>query len=117
MQVGIGSILVWRHGAALATAEVAAHAAAAAAVAAGDDAAEYRQGLTPAAGQYQIGVDIFLPKLLSCVDAHGSIAVVDASLGAVCQDGVGTVDLLELFSTFRTITRLVWMVLQCKLPV
>lgn len=39
--------------------------------------------LAPAAGEYQISVDILFPKLLSCVDTHGAIAVIDASLGAV----------------------------------
>ena len=58
--------------------------------------------LAPAAGKYEISVNILLPKLLSCVDAQGAIAIVDAALGAVAQDGVGTVDFLELKNSTAT---------------
>ena len=58
--------------------------------------------LAPATGKYEISVNILLPKLLSCVDAQGAIAIVDAALGAVAQDGVGTVDFLELKNSTAT---------------
>lgn len=88
---------IWGHGLVFAAAEVEAAAeATAAAVAARDQSADDEHRLARGRGDHKVRIDVLLSKLLCNVQAQGSIVVVDVTLRLVAEDGVGTVDLLEL---------------------
>lgn len=72
--------------------------------------------LKPAFGHEEVVLDALFPKLLGSVEAHGAVLVVDLALVLIAEDGVGVVDLFELFRSFRVVGVLVRMMPQCEFP-
>lgn len=73
--------------------------------------------LGPPAGEYEVGVDILLPKLLSHIEPQRAILVINVSFRGVCQDCVGVVNLLKLVCSLWVIRVLVRVIFQGQLPV
>uniref|UniRef100_A0A0C9SET5 Putative secreted protein n=1 Tax=Amblyomma americanum TaxID=6943 RepID=A0A0C9SET5_AMBAM len=107
MQIGVVTGLLRGLGPTLAAAEVAAAAEAAAQVAACYQPAEHKQCLAPATGEHEVGVDVFLAKLLSHVQTQGAIVVIDVALGQVREDRVRPVDVLKFICCFWVVWILV----------
>lgn len=72
--------------------------------------------LGPPGGQHEVCVDVVLSKLLGHVESQRAIRIVDVPLGEVTQDGVGTVQLLELLRRLRVVRVLIGVVPQRQLP-
>lgn len=73
--------------------------------------------LGPPAGEYEVGVDVLLPKLLRHIEPQRAILVINVSFRGVCQDGVCVVNLLKLVCSLWVIRVLVRVILQGQLPV
>lgn len=112
MQIGVVTSFFGWLGPTLATAEVAAAAEAAAQVAASYQPTKHEECLAPTTGEHEVGVDIFLAKLFSHIEAQGAIIVVDVALGEVHKDRVCSIDIFELFCGFRIIGILVRVILE-----
>lgn len=73
--------------------------------------------LGPPAGEYEVGVDVLLPKLLGHIEPQRAVLVINVSFRGICQDGVGVVNLLKLVCSFWVIRVLVRVIFQGQLPV
>lgn len=94
----------------LAAAAVAQAAATTAAVASRQYTAYYEQGFAPWAGNHEVGVDIFLSKLLRDVESEGAVVIVNIPFGRVTEDSMGSVDLFEFVGSFWIVRILIGMV-------
>lgn len=72
--------------------------------------------LEPAFWHEEVVLDALFPELLSSVEAHGPVLIVDLPLVLITENGVGIVDLLEFLCGFRVVWVLVRMMPQRKFP-
>lgn len=68
--------------------------------------------LCPPAWQHEVGINIFISKLLGHIESQRSILVIYVSLWHVSKYRVGVVDFFKLVSSSWIIWILVWMVFQ-----
>lgn len=97
--------LLWL-AAAAAKVEAAAEATAAE-VAAGEDAAGEQDALAPARGEQVVGAHVLLAQLLRQVQAHWAVVVVQLALLFIRENGVCSIDVLELLCRLRIVRILV----------
>lgn len=70
--------------------------------------------LEPTFRHEEVEFNTVFSKLLSHIEAHGAIFIIDLPLILIIKDRIGIVDLLEALSSLRIVWILVGMIPKCK---
>lgn len=69
--------------------------------------------LKPTFGRHEVVFHHLFSKLISDVQAHRAVLVINLPFGFIVENGVGIVDLFKLLSRFWIVGVFIWVILQC----